>query len=117
MLKRCVLRRRQQEVHVLGQEDEAMQLIATLPLVSVEGSEKQTNIRLDNEQPSTLPCRKCGEIGSGRRDQSSSLQSKHQQLEAASPAQIELARVELVPFPVVFSMAFFVSGNELFRKH
>ena len=103
-------------MHVLGHEDEAMQLIAALPAVSVEGSEKQTNIRLDKEQPSTLPCRKCGEIGSGGGDQSSSLQSKPQRLEAASLAQIKSARVELVPFPVVFSMASFRLGKRVVQK-
>jgi len=45
MLKRRVLRRSQKQVHMLGHENEAVQFIATLPPVSVEGNEKQSNVR------------------------------------------------------------------------
>jgi hypothetical protein len=99
-------------MYVLGHENEAVHLIAPLPPVSVEGCEKQANKGLDYEQSATLPCRKRHELSAGWGYQSSRLQSKPQRLEAASFAQTRSARVELVPFPVVFSLPSIQFGKD-----
>jgi hypothetical protein len=111
MLKCRVVRRSQKQVHVLGHENKAVQLITTLPSVSVKSYKKQASKRLDYKQSSTLPRRKGDEISARRGDQSSRLQGKRQRLEAASLAQLRSARVELVPFPIRFSHVNFHFGS------
>jgi hypothetical protein len=56
----------QQEVDVLGHDDECMQVESFLSAIAVERFKKQPRIRLDNENPSPLPSRKCEEICSPR---------------------------------------------------
>jgi len=76
--------RSQQDINVLGHEDEGMQFVASLAAISVKRFQEKANIRFDGEQSATLPCRERHEIGSRRGDESSRLQSKPQRLEAAS---------------------------------
>ncbi len=70
----------QQEMNVLGHEDERMQSIAAFAAISVESLQEEANIVLDNEKFSTLPRRESDEVGSGRGDESSRL---HEQTSAA----------------------------------
>ena len=66
----------QQEMNVLGHEDEGMQSIAAFAAISVESLKEEANIVLDNEKFSTLPRRESDEVGSGRGDESSRLQEQ-----------------------------------------
>ena len=70
-------------MNVLGHKDKRMEFIAALAAITIERFQEQTDVGLDNEQSSSLPCREGYEIGSGRGEESSRLQSKPQRLKAA----------------------------------
>src|SRR5439155_24331289 len=63
-------------------------------------------MRFDNKKSAALPRGKCDEVRAGSRHEASWLQSEPQRLEAACRHKPTSARVELVPFPVLFSLAF-----------
>ena len=111
VLKGYVQRGSQQEMNMLGHEDEGMQFVAPLAAISVKRFQEKANVGFHDEQPATLPRAGRYEIGSRRGDESSRLQSKPQRLEAASFAQTKPARGELVPFPVIFLAEVLVLGN------
>ena len=83
MLKSYVLGRSQQKVDVFAHEDEGVKLIAAFAAISVESYEEKTNVVLDNEQSSALPCGESYEVGSGWGDESSRLQEQTSAAKAA----------------------------------
>ena len=84
MLQRDVRGRGNQEMNVFGHEDEGVELIASFSAVPIQSLQEQSSVGFDNEQSTTLPRRERHEVGPGRGDESSRLQSKPQRLEAAS---------------------------------
>ena len=53
-------------MRMLRHEDKGVELESTFAAVAVERLQKKAGVVLDNEQPSTLPCREGHEIGSRR---------------------------------------------------
>jgi hypothetical protein len=96
---------------VLWHEDKRMQFVAAFATMPVKCFQEKPDVRLDDEHSPAMPGREGYEVGSRRGDEPSRLQSKPQRLEAASFAQTKSARVELVPFPVIFCCEVFVLGN------
>jgi hypothetical protein len=96
---------------MLWHKDERMQFVAPLAAISVKRVQEKANVGFHNEQPATLPRTERHEISSRRGDESSRFQSKPQRLEAASFAKTKTARVELVPFPVIFAVKLLVLGK------
>src|SRR5437879_3241950 len=77
----CVLEgyvsgRRQQEMNVLGHEDEGMQFIVPLAAILVKCFQERANVGFHNEQPATLPRTGRHEVSSRRGDESSRLHSE-----------------------------------------
>jgi len=70
-------------MRMLRHEDKGVELESTFAAVAVERLQKKAGVVLDNEQPSTLPCRECREISSGRGDESSRLQEQTSAAKAA----------------------------------
>ncbi len=70
-------------MHVLGHEDEGVKLVAAFAPVSVESFQEDSDVVLDDKQPSSLPSRERHEVGSGWRDESIRL---HEQTSAAKAA-------------------------------
>ncbi len=110
-LKGYVTGRRQQEMNVFGHNNERVQLVPSLATISVKRFQEKADVGFHDEQPPALPCREGHKISSGRGDESSRFQSKPQRLEAASFAETKSARVELVPFPVIFVAKVLVLGK------
>src|SRR5258708_28286661 len=110
-LKAYVTGRRQQEMNVFGHNNEGVQFVPSLATISVKRLQEEPHVRFDNEQSATLQCRERHEISARRGDESSRFQSKPQRLEAASFAETNSARVELVPFPVIFVAKVLVLGK------
>jgi len=98
---------------VLGHEDEGMELKLSFAAIAVKSVQEEADIVLDNEEPSALPRREGNEVSSGRRDESSRLQEQTSAAKAAIFAQPKPARVELVPFPVVFLVKVLILGSDL----
>jgi hypothetical protein len=101
----------QQEMHVLGHNNKRMQFVPALAAMPIQNLQKDSNVRFDREQSAALPRPECDEIGSRWRDEPYRFQSKPQRLKAASTSEVKLARVELVPFPVIFRAKFSFLGK------
>ncbi len=95
-------RGRQQEMYMLGHQNERMQFVPPVAAMTKKSSQENSDVRFDHEQSAAFPSHKSDEVSSRRRDKSRLLQSKPQRLKAASTFELKLARVELVPFPMIF---------------
>jgi hypothetical protein len=101
----------EQEMHMLGHQNKCVQFISALMAMPIQSFQKNADVRFNDEQSAALPRRESYEISSRRRDKSRRLQSKPQRLKAASASEHKSARVELVPFPVIFSCGIFFLGK------
>ena len=72
--------RRKQQMDVLGHQDKGMELEPARPPVAVDGPQEQPGVRLDDEEPCSLPSYKRHERSARRGDQASGL---HEQTSAA----------------------------------
>jgi len=68
VLQRNVMGRGQQQMNVLRHDDKCMQLIAAFAAIAIDRLQKEANVVLDEEKPSTLPSRKRDEIRPRRGD-------------------------------------------------
>ena len=68
------------KMDVLGHQDKGMELEPARPPVAVDGPQEQPGVRLDDEEPCSLPSYKRHEISARRGDQASGL---HEQTSAA----------------------------------
>ena len=71
-------------MNVLRHQDERVQSVAVFAAVAIKGFQEEAHVVFDHEQSSTLPRRKCHEIGSGRGDESYGLQEQTSAAKAAS---------------------------------
>jgi hypothetical protein len=97
---------------MLGHQNKRVQFVPALAAVAIKSFQKNTDVRFNHEQSAALPSHKSDEVSSRRRDESRRVQSEPQRLKAASGSELKLARVELVPFPVVFRAGIFVLGKK-----
>ena len=92
--------------------DESMQAVTAFAAIPIKSFQKKPYIDFDCEQFSAVERREGHEIGSGWRDESSGLQGETSAAGSrTSSSDSKLARVELVPFPVVFLARVFVLGK------
>jgi hypothetical protein len=83
VFKADVIRRRKQEVHMFGHDDEGVKLRASFVAISINGLKQQSDMVLDHKQPTSLPRRERNKISSGRGDETSRLQEQTSAAEAA----------------------------------
>lgn len=111
VLDSYVLRGSDQQMNVFWHHNEGVNLKAAFAAVAVHGLKEHAHVILDDEQPAPVPGRERYEVSSGRGDKTSRLQEQTSAAKAAIFAKPKSARVELVPFPVVFIPALFILGN------
>jgi hypothetical protein len=102
----------QQEMHMLRHQNKRMEFIPPLAAVTIKSLQEDSDVRFNHEQSATVRRNKGDEISSRRGDKPRRPQSKPQRLKAASVSELKLARVELVPFPVIFCASIFVLGKK-----
>ena len=83
MFKRDVVCRCKEQMHVLRHHDESVYLEASFTAIAVQGLKEESDVILDDKQPSSLPSREGYEVSSGRGDESFRL---HEQTSAAKAA-------------------------------
>src|SRR5437763_5555497 len=99
-------------MNMFRHHDESVQAIATFAAIPTNRLQKTAHVSFDDEQFSAVVCREGHEIGSGRGDKSSRLQEQNLSgWKPHVPSDCKLARVELVPFPVIFLARVFVLGK------
>src|SRR5450432_4243897 len=91
-----VVRRGKQQVHMLGHDDECVQLKAPFAAITVQSFEKKPDVRFHDEQPATLPGQKRHEISSGQGDESHWLQERTPAAGSRDALKPNAARVKLV---------------------
>jgi hypothetical protein len=106
-----VARRREEKMNMFRHKHECMKFESSVTATSVHGSEKESNIILDDKESAPLPRRECYEVSAGWRNDSSRLQEQTSAAKAAMLAQLKSARVKLVPFPVDLFGVRFVLGR------
>ena len=103
-LQRDVIRRRKKKVDMVRHQNESMQLETALSTISIESLQEQSGVRLHDEESSPLKCRESYEVSPRRRDQSCRFhRAGPQRLKAAISCQPNAVRLEVAPFPFVFS--------------
>ena len=70
VFERYVVGGSEQEMDVLGHDDEGVQLESTFAAISAESLQEEADMVLDNKKSTAFPSRECDEIGSGRGDES-----------------------------------------------
>jgi hypothetical protein len=111
MLYGYILSGSEQQMHMIRHENKPMQRESSFAPVAVNGFQEQSRVRFDNEESAPLPCREGDEISSGRRKESGGFQEQPQRLKPKIFSKPNPARVELVPFPVVFPYTDFILGK------
>jgi hypothetical protein len=86
MFERYVFGGSEQQVDMLWHNDESVELIATVPAVTVESCQEDSCVVLDNKKPSAPPSAEGYKVSSGGRNESSGLQDRTSAAKAASLA-------------------------------
>ncbi len=86
-LDRHVVRRSQEQMNVFWHDDKRVQFILAFAAVSIDRFQKQTHVDFDHEQFSAVISREGHEVGSGRGEKSSRLQSATSAAESRTSLQ------------------------------
>jgi hypothetical protein len=79
--------RREQQVNVLGHDDERVQSVAALAAMPIECLQEEPHVRFNDEQLAAIPRREGQEISSKRGEESSRLQGKTSAAESRTSFQ------------------------------
>jgi hypothetical protein len=90
--QRYIVRRSQQQMHMLWHQHKSVQKKFSPPPIAVQSFQEKPNVRLDHKNPPPLPCQERHKISSRRRHDPSRLQKQTSAAGSRNPSQPNAAR-------------------------